>query len=473
MPENSKPKRNPFRILLFLGPTLGLVLGLFLHLNDFSIHASLCAGITLWTACWWVFETLPIPITSLIPISLFPLFGILTKSEVASAYGHWLIVLLLGGFILSAGMEKSGAHKRLALYMVRFFGSKSDRGLVFGFIVASASLSMWISNTATTLMLLPIAMAIVKQSNNHKLSIALLLGVAYAANIGGIGTPIGTPPNLLFVDAYRKETGIEIDFIQWMLWAVPIVLVLIPIIGLYLTKGLKGKSSLELPENNPWSNGEIRVLIVFGITALAWITREMGGHGWKHQFEILKNANDASVALIAAITMFIIPDGKGNKLLDWQTANRIPWGLLLLFSGGLTIGIAFKKTGLSSSLGQLLMHLEAIPILLIILSVSIFVTFLTEVTSNTATTAILMVILGPVATSMAELNGIDNAHLIFMFPAVISASCAFMLPVATAPNAVIYGSGHIPIQVMMRKGFIMNIVGALIITLISYMLVEL
>ena len=391
------------------------------------------------------------------------MFGILNKKQVAEAYGHWLIILLMGGFLLSTAMEKSGAHKRLALMMIHRFGQKSDKGLVIAFMLAAASLSMWISNTATTLMLLPIVIAICSQTENKKLQIALLLGIAYAANIGGLGTPIGSPPNLIFVSQYNEFTGQNIDFLTWMKFGIPIVIVFVPIMGFILGHRLKGKSKITLPEIGKWQSAEKRVLLIFALTSLAWVTRNMGGYGWAHQLG-LKGANDASVALLAVVALFSFKDSQGEPLLDWDTAKRIPWGLLLLFSGGLCIGKAFATTGLSAYLGQKLELIQVLPLYLFIILLCLAVTFLTEITSNTATTAILMPILGT-AASHAEMS-----HLHFMVPATLSASCAFMLPVATAPNAVVYGSDMFPLKTMMRFGLIMNFIGVFIVGSLCYIL---
>ena len=453
------------RYSIILGPVLGFGLSWWLHGTNagLSSEACLAAGFTLWTVVWWVFEPIPIPVTSLLPLALFPLFGVIDKTEVAKAYGDWLIILLMGGFILSKSIEKSGVHRRIALMMVNAFGHKSDRMLVFSFMLVSALLSMWISNTATTLMLLPIVLAVVQHIKNKELSLALLLGIAYAANIGGVGTPIGTPPNLIFINQYKAFTGETIDFLQWMKWGVPLVIVFVPIMTIWLTRNLNGRSDTKIPEPGKWRQSEIRILIVFALTALAWVSRDMGGFGWKHQLG-LEGANDASVALLAVILCFIIPDGEGQgeRLLDWKHASQIPWGLLLLFAGGLAIGSAFKLTGLSSALGEQFGYLTRLPTFLLIICICLVVTFLTEVTSNTATTAILMPILGAIATS-ADMN-----HLHLMLPAVMSASCAFMLPVATAPNAVVYGSEQLNIDSMIRNGLVINLIGAVLISLLCY-----
>ncbi|MCP3675499.1 MAG: SLC13/DASS family transporter [Gammaproteobacteria bacterium] len=446
---------------LFSGPLVAVLITLFVINLGWPTDRAFTLGITLLTAIWWIFEPVPIPVTSLIPLSLFPILGILTSNQIGQSYGSPLILLLLGGFILSTALAKNNAHRRIALGMVRLFGQHSNRGLVFGFMAASAVLSMWISNTATTLMLLPVALAILESSNDEKLTIPLLLGIAYAASVGGIGTPIGTPPNLVFMKVYGDIVGEAPSFTDWMKWGIPVVVIFVPIIGLWLTRNLSGKGEYQLPENTPWTSPERRVLTVFLLTALVWITRKEPFGGWSYLFD-LPGASDGSVALISVVILFLVPDGKGGKLLDWPTANNIPWGVLLLFAGGIAIAKAFIVTGLSQVIGDALSIFTSMPILLLIMALAICVTFLTELTSNTATTTLLMPILAATAISA------DMDPLILMVPAAVSASCAFMLPVATAPNAVIFGSEKITVDRMIREGFVLNIMGALIISGVCY-----
>ena len=448
---------------LVVAPIVALSLTLWLQSIGWPPARAMTVGITVLTASWWIFEPIPIPATSLIPIASFPLLGILTANEVGQSYGSPLILLLLGGFILSTALAKNNAHKRIAMAMVRTFGKNSKRGLVFGFMVAAAFLSMWISNTATSLMLLPVALAVLESAKDKSLTIPLLLGIAYAASVGGIGTPIGTPPNLIFMKVYGDVIGETPTFTQWMKWAVPLVVLFVPIIGLWLTRKLKGQGVYELPEQKAWSQAEIRVVILFVITALLWITRKEPFGGWSGLLN-LPNASDGSVALLAVVAVFLVPDGKGGKLLDWQTANRIPWGVLLLFAGGIAIAKAFTVTGLSLVIGEALSVFTVLPIILVILALALSITFLTEITSNTATTTLLM----PILAAAALATGIDP--LILMVPAAMSASCAFMLPVATAPNAVIFGSEKVPLERMMREGFILNLIGAVLITTVCYVL---
>ena len=336
---------------LTLGPLLAAVA--FFTLQSFAWEASACwtAAVAVICAVWWIFEPIPIPATSLIPLATLPIIGVLTPAQVGESYGSPLVLLLMGGFILSTAMEKSGAHRRVALGMVNLFGGNSSRRLVFGFMAAAAVLSMWISNTATTLMLLPVALAVIERSDDDNLAIPLLLGIAYAASVGGIGTPIGTPPNLIFREIYQQNTGIEIGFLTWMSWGVPVVLIFVPIIALWLTRRLNHQGHVDMPKVGAWQTEERRVFIVFTLTALAWVTRSQPFGGWKTWLEV-PGANDASVALLAVVAMFLIPNGKGSRLLDWETASRIPWGMLILFGGGIAIAKAFVISGMSAALGE-------------------------------------------------------------------------------------------------------------------------
>ena len=472
--SNKKNKKN--KLALAAGPVFGFVVGLVSIALGLDIVAGITLWITVWTASWWVFEAVPIPVASLVPLSLLPLFGVLDSKQVAQAYGHKLVLLLLGGFLLSRAMEKSGAHRRIALKMVSLCGGSGGKSLVLGFMVASAGLSMWISNTATTLMMLPMVIAVLEGAEDKKIRIPLLLGVAFAANVGGIGTPIGTPPNMVMIGYYETIKGIEISFLEWMKVGIPISIIMVVVIWLWLTRNIKSKSAIPLPDPGSWRKEEKRTLCIFFFTALAWMTRSSPFGGWKGFFglvsendiglyNILANANDASVAFIAVIVLFCVPSGnkKEEKLLDWETANQIPWGLIILVGSGICLGTAISESGLSGSIAGLLTGIEKVKTVLLILCIALLVTFLTEITSNTATTVILMPILGAASTA----SGVDPTLL--LIPAAISASCAFMLPVATMPNAVVYGTGEFSIKQMVREGFVLNLIGALVVTTICYL----
>jgi solute carrier family 13 (sodium-dependent dicarboxylate transporter), member 2/3/5 len=457
-------------IALYAGP-LSALLTYFLVLNASASNTpiAITAAVAVICVIWWVFEPVPIPVTSLLPLSIFQISGVLTKDEIGQSYGSPLILLLLGGFILSKSMERSGAHLRLALFMVNLFGNTSSKQLVLGFMVSAATLSMWISNTATTLMLLPVALAVAEQAKDKQLAIPLMLSVAFAASIGGIGTPIGTPPNLVFMQVYQQQFNENIGFTEWMSWGIPIVACMIPITWLWLTRKLTYKGGFEMPEVGNWRTVEKRVMTVFALTATAWVTRKEPFGGWSSWFD-LPMANDASVALIAVVLMFIIPaghedeEGKAERLLDWNTARTIPWGILLLFGGGITLAKAFGVSGLSASIAGHLSDLSTLPILIMIFAICLGVTFLTETTSNTASTVLLM----PVLAATAMGSHIDPRLL--MIPAAISASCAFMMPVATAPNSIVYASGFFTTRKMASEGFVLNICGAFIITTLCYLI---
>ena len=431
-------------LLLWGTPPLAVALALLLLQAGYSEDIAIVGMVAIWCVLWWVFEPVPIPVTSLLPIALLPLLGVLTPAQVGQAYGSPLILLLLGGFLLSKAMEHSGAHRRIAIGMVRLVGANSGRRLVLGFMIAAAVLSMWISNTATTLMLLPVALAVLEATDRRReLAVPLLLGVAYAASVGGIGTPIGTPPNLIFMQIYEQTTGAAISFSQWMGWALPVVLVMVPLMALLLTRNLSGPIAVELPATGHWRSEEKRVLLVFGLTALAWVTRSEPFGGWQAWLD-LPQANDASVALLAVVVMFVLPNGKGARLLDWERASTIPWGVLLLFSGGICLASGFVASGLSDVMGQWLAGMTDMPVWLLLLLICLVVTFMTETTSNTASTTLLMPVLAAAALAA------DIPPELIMVPAAMSASCAFMLPVATAPNSVVYGSGLITTAQMAR-----------------------
>lgn len=447
-------------IVFVLGPLLGLVVGFVFSQLGMSTAAASTAGITFWVGMWWVFEPIPIPVTSLIPFVAFPIAGVLSNKEVSQAYGHWLILLLMGGFILSMSMEKSGVHKRIALGMIKIVGGTGPKRLILGVMLATALLSGWISNTATTLMMLPVALALCNELPGPKSGRALLLGLAYSASIGGIATPIGTPPNVVLMGVYQETTQLNIGFVDWMVLGYPISLALLLVSWLFLTRNVEPakNTSVAIPKQAPIDVYEKRVLIVFLFTALAWMTRAQPFGGWTGLLG-LKGVGDDTVALGAVVVLFSIPNGKGSKLLDWETAVKIPWGLLLLFGGGIAIAKAFGASGLSAAIGDSLQAVTHLPLLVMIGLICLSVTFLTEITSNTATTTLLMPILAAAAIAA------DVDPLLLMVPAALSASCAFMLPVATAPNAIVFGTKRITTTEMARQGVFLNLMGVVVITL--------
>ena len=468
--------RRISELALWGAPLLAIVSWLLASYFGMSEAAAITLGITVLTAVWWIFEAIPIPAASLAPIALFPLFGVLSaKTAVAQSYGHPLILLLLGGFFLSKAMEKSGVHRRLALAMVRLCGGGGGKSLILGFMLAAALLSMWISNTATSLMLLPIALAILDGCKNEDgspstLAAPLMLGIAYAASIGGLGSPIGTPPNLVFIEQYAKVSGTVMTFTGWMRFSLPVVFVMIPLMWLWLSRGQSGRRVVDLPSSGVWRKAEWRTLLIFGFTAIAWMTRAEPFGGWSHWLD-LPNANDASVAFVGTLLLFMLPDGtrcegdgKRNRLLDWEHAKEIPWGLLLLFSGGICLATGIRESGLSETIAQILGGFGGLPVFVLIMLICLVMTFLTEITSNTASTILMMPILGAVALS----NELDPAML--MLPAALSASCAFMLPVATAPNAVVFGTGYLTVPRMVREGVVLNLIGVAVISIYAWIM---
>ena len=453
-------------------------------------------AVAILMAWWWITEALPIPATSLIPIIAFPLLSIMKTKQVVLSYADSNIFLFMGGFFLAMSMQKWGLHRRIALHIIRIIGL-GPRKIIFGFMVATAFLSMWISNTATTMMMYPIGLAVILQLTTFKndkgetlsesvtqsFQISLMLGIAYAASIGGIGTKIGTPPNIVFAAAVKSlfPQAPEIGFLQWMMVGLPLVILFIPITWLFLTRISQPIRLKKLPGGDdvideqikllgPMKKGEKLVFLIFIFTALAWIFRkniELGTFtipGWSNLLGIEKMVNDATVAIFSAILLFAIPVDFNKKsfLLDWEWAIKIPWGILLLFGGGIAIAAGFKTTGLAAWIGGHLSLFSGVPLIGMIMLTCLMLTFLTEVTSNTATSTIFMPILA--ATALA----IGIHPFLLMVPATISASCAFMLPVATPPNAIVFGSGCVTIPQMAKNGVALNFIGIFIVTLITY-----
>lgn len=464
----------------------GLYLGVFLFLvflflpapEGLDDSAWKTAAVAILMATWWISEAIPIAATSLIPIVLFPVLGIAPIGDATTPYANPLVFLFMGGFIIAIAMQTWGLHKRIALNIVNVMGVKPS-SIIIGFIIASAFLSMWVSNTATALMMLPIAVSVLYFVENKtedgkpgvtNFEIVLLLSIAYACNIGGIGTLIGTPPNALMAAFMLENYGIEIGFAQWMMVGVPLVLLLLPIMYIVLSrfifpikmKELPGGKSIilnQLKKLGEISTPEFRVAIVFTTTAFLWIFRPL-------ITDVIPGLSDAGIAITAGVVLFIIPNGKktGGMLLQWNNLRDLPWGILILFGGGLSLASAISSTGLAAWIGQGVSGLDALPIIILLLVVILIVVFLTEITSNTATAAAFIPILASAAV------GIGQNPFLFVIPAAIAASCAFMLPVATPPNAIIYGSGKVSIPQMAKAGIWLNIIVSLILSIACYTL---
>jgi len=460
--HESRVKRAAF----FGGPVVALLVWLAMNVAEVAEPACSTAAIVVLCAVWWVFEPIPIPATALIPFAAFPLIGVLDHRTVANAYGHPMILLMIAGSMISTAMEKSGAHRRVALGMVRLVGGGGGRSLVLGFLLASAMLSMWISNTATTLMLLPVALAVLDSASGPTLRVPILLAVAYGAAAGGCGTPIGTPTNLLFMSVFSEATGTEITFFEWMKIGLPVVLLLLPIIWLWLTRHVRSSDKVDLPAAGRMRPSEWRVLALFGMTALAWMTRSAPLGGWSGLLGTTGIVGDSTVALAAVVAMFVLPSGDspGERLLDWETASKIPWGVFVMIGGGIVIGQAFHASKLSELIGGLMTPLASWPILLVILTICFTATFLTELVSNAAMANLSMPILAAAAPTM----GADPQLL--MIPALLGLNLSFMLPVATASNAIVYGTGYVSTATMVREGLVLNLAGTAVITLTCFLM---
>jgi len=427
-------------------------------------------GLMLWMILWWISEVMPIPVTSILPMIFIPLLGIDKMDAATAPYAHPLIFLFFGGFFLSIAMEKTGLHQRIALKALQFTGQK-PAAQVAGLMAVTAFLSMWMSNTATAVMMLPIGLSMINMahaSSQDDFGKAVLLAIAYSASIGGIATLIGTPPNALLAAYLSKSYQIHISFADWMLLGVPLALVMLVVCWLWLCKihfklpaNSDGQHNFkqELSALGPLRRTETLVLIVFGFAALSWISQQ-----WLVKWTGLP-LNDTMIALIAATLLFVLPGEQQQRLLVWKDSQQLPWGVLLLFGGGLSMADQIQKTGVSEILAQQLSLLQGVPPVFILLTVTSLIIFLTEVTSNTATAAAFLPLLGPVAVSM------DLSPLYLVVPAALAASFAFMLPVATPPNAIVFASGKLQIKDMVKAGLVLNLVGIVAISIASSWLV--
>ncbi len=435
------------------------------------------AAVGLLMALWWITEALPIAVTALVPLVLFPLLGIAGIGDAAPPYANPLIFLFMGGFIIAEAMQAWRLHRRIALGIVRGVGVQPT-SIIVGFILASAFLSMWVSNTATALMMLPIGLSIIDLAQDRleergeemppHFGLVLVLCIAYACNIGGMGTLIGTPPNAVLAGFVSESYGVEVGFAQWMMVGLPLVVVALPLLYVVLTwvypielEQLPGGAQIieeEREKLGAISVAETRVAIVFGLTAVLWMTRPLLSN-------VVPGLSDAGIAIGAGVVLFMLPAGTEDRaLLTWEEAERLPWGVLILFGGGLSLASAISDTGLAEWIGEGVNALGGWPILLVIVSTVALIVLLTEITSNTATTAAFLPILGAVAVGFGE-----NPFLLTV-PATLGASCAFMLPVATPPNAIVYGSGQLSIPQMSRVGVWLNLVFIVVVTLVAYSL---
>lgn len=475
---------------LALGPLLFVIMLVMPTPAGMEPIAQKMAAVACLMATWWMTEAIPIPATSLIPIALFPLMGIMHTKKAAAPYASHLIFLFMGGFIIALAMQRWNLHRRIAMNIVKIVGFSPSR-LIFGFMVATAVLSAFVSNTATTVMMMPIGLAIITHvvtegrkegldkdidfsPEKFAFGLNLMLGIAYAASIGGVATLIGTPPNTVLAGYLQKTYGYEITFADWMKVGVPLVAIFLPLCWLWLTrianpmklKKVPGGRDLidsELKQMGSLSTGERWTALVFCFTALGWIFRKKIGF----MFPDPKLITDAAIAMTGALVLFLIPINfkKNIFVMDWKWASKMPWGVLILFGGGLSMAGGFKATGLATWIGSQVGLLDNAPILVLVIAVATLIIFLTELTSNTATSAMVMPILSAVAI------GLGQSPLLLVVPAAIAASCAFMLPVATPPNAIVFGSGYVTIPQMVKSGFGLNVIGIVITVAITYLIV--
>ena len=440
------------------------------------------AAVATLMAIFWVTEAVPLPVTALIPLAAFPLLGVMPIKTSAAPYANPVIFLFMGGFVIALAMERWRLHERIALLVLKSVGERMDR-LVGGFMLATAGLSMWVSNTATALMMLPIALSITSlykerdtstdtsiRSGSTAFPSAILLSVAYGATAGGMATLVGTPPNAFLAAFMLQDYGIDIGFAQWMAMALPLSILMLAIIWWLITRvifDLKGRTITgaqalireRADSQGSMSTGEKRVAMLFALLALGWISRP-----WIAKLIPGIALNDAVIAISAAILAFVIPVDlrRGVFLMNWDWAKRLPFGVLILFGGGLSLAGAISKTGLAQWIGIQLEVFGGLPPVLIVMAMITILIFLTELTSNTATTAAFLPVVAALAITLGE------NPMLLVAPAALAASCAFMLPVATPPNAIVYASGHLTIAQMARAGALLNIIAIAVITLVAY-----
>ncbi len=497
MSEAVSLSRNFSRWGLFVGPLAALTALLIGSPEALQVdgelfpNAWIVFALLLLMAIWWVTEAVPIPVTSLLPIVILPLFGVRSISEVSAPYMHPVVVLLMGGFIFAKAIERWGLHERIALHVVSRAGN-SPSAMIGGFMVAGAILSMWISNSATTIMMMPIALSVAlviegnsqSDKNNRQFTFALLLGIAYACSIGGLGTPIGTPTNLIVMGYLNEQNGYDISFMQWMSFGLPAVILMLPCAWLVLTKWVfrvanqspdatalaKQTVTDRLTILGRMTQAESRTLAVFLVIACLWMFRrplnELSFEFEGMVFSPLGGLTDHIIAVIAVLLCFLVPagnrDGEKQSLLSWKTAEQIPWGVLLLFGGGLSLAQAISSTGLSAYFGSTLAVFAVYPQIVIIVLIAVVVLALTEITSNVATASALMPVLGAIAIE----TGLPIE--LMAAPLALAASCAFMLPMATGPNAVVFATDQVRLSTMAKAGFRLNILALLVIALVSY-----
>ncbi|KNE21651.1 SLC13 family permease [Virgibacillus pantothenticus] len=458
---------------LILGPILFVILFFLPNLTGLDDSPRAVLAVTAWVACWWITEAIPIPATSLLPIFLLPITGGAEEKTATMAYGNPIVFMYMGGFTIALAIEKWNLHKRIAMTIISMVGTSSQR-IILGVLLATALLSMWISNAATALMMLPIALALITEvkENNlldekslHHFAKGLLLTVAYAASIGGLATLIGSVPNAVFAGVASSVLDQQVTFTDWFLFGFPLTIILLAALYFYITRiqfkvNQTGNISddfakQQLRKLGPMSYEEKAVLFIFTITGALWISSGFLPEGLR--------LSDTSISIIGATAMFLLPSKKETgELMQWKDMKDLPWGLLLLFGGGLSLAAAFEESGLTEWFGTLLSALESLPYLLILIVLAAIVLFMTEIMSNTAVSNMLI----PISIGLAIGIGVDPYGI--MAVVALSASCAFMLPISTPPNAAVFSSEYLTIDDMVKAGFWMNIFAILVIVVFVY-----
>lgn len=479
MKEKQPPSANAARLALLGGPLLFLLILFFNPLQLDSLGNKVFAVAVL-MIYWWISEAIPMPAVALVPLVLFPLLGISKISEAAAPYANEVIFLFMGGFMIGLGIEKWGLHKRIALSIVQFTGTGGNR-IILGFILATGFISMWLSNTATTMMMYPIAMSVISVvhvKNGHdertrNFALCIMLAIAYASNFGGIATIIGTPPNVAYVSFIAKKFNYDISFFSWMFVCFPVALLLLFSLQFVLTRmfpnQLQNDTTMhtlvkeELAALGPMTVPEKRVMYIFLTTAFLWIFRDLINR--QEYFRL----DDNMIAVFGALLMFLVPSGSSmherEKILVWSDTSKMAWGILLLFGGGITLAAALERAGLIGMLGKWLAGFSGSSVVLLIIVVAALSIFISEVMSNVAQ----VIVFAPVVTSIAEAIGMDP--FVLGIPMTLAASCASMMPMGTPPNAIVFSSGHIKLKEMLKAGLVMNLISILLIVLATYLLV--
>jgi len=456
------------QIGLILGPFVFAITTLTAPPTGMSGEAWLVAGLVIWMASWWMTEAVPLTVTALLPFIWLPLGEVMTAPETASAYYAPILFLLLGGAFIALAIERTGLHKRLSLAILKAIGTSGGQTrLLLAFMISAALLSMLISNTSTALIMMPMALAVLAgggltDEQQEGLAGALPMGIAFAATIGGLGTIVGSPTNGIAVQLLDNMIGLEISFARWMAFGLPIVIIGVPLAALIIARVQKvalhpfdiNAARASIDNNAPWSSAEKRLVPIIAITFLLWMSRQ-----WVAPFMPEKSWTDGTIAVIASLALFLLPDGTGRPLLIWKEADRAPWGVIMMFGGGLALAAGMKESGLADWLGAALLPLEAVPLVLMVLAIVAMVVLVTEFASNVATASAII----PVVASLAAALGMGEQAILIAMPAALAASWGFILPAGTGPNAIAWSTGRLRIERLVSAGLMLDLIGIVLI----------